>query len=116
MSQLSWQRVHPKKKKKKALNALHSHCDLWHLTVNISKTKLVVFSRYQLIFKFGDEELATAVPDDYVYLGVTLNHNGNFKKAISKQVSQAKRAMFSLLSKVTKNRKTKTESSRGYSL
>ena len=88
----------------KALNALHSYCDLWHLTVNTSKTKVVVFSRGKIrnkpIFKFGDVELD--IVDDYVYLGVTFNYNGNFKKAISKQVSQAKRAMFSVVAKVKK--------------
>ena len=37
--------------------------------------------------------------DDYVYLGVTFNYNGSFKKAISKQITQARKAMFLLLQK-----------------
>ena len=39
-----------------------------------------------------------------VYLGVMFNNNGRFLKAISKQVSQARRALFSLLSKAVKLR------------
>ena len=68
----------------KALNALHSYCDLWHLTYNISKTKVVVSSRGKIrnkpIFNCGDEELA--IMDDYVYLGVSFNYNGYIKLCI----------------------------------
>ena len=39
------------------------------------------------------------VVDDYVYLGCTFNYNGNFHKAIAKQVSQAKKAYYSLMKK-----------------
>ncbi len=39
---------------------------------------------------------------DYVYLGIKFNYNGSFTKAIDKQLSQAKRAIHSL---ITKSRK-----------
>ena len=42
--------------------------------------------------------------NDYVYLGVSFNYNGRFDKTISKQVSQTRRALFSLLSKAVKLR------------
>ena len=88
----------------KSLNALFDYCTLWHLKVNTTKTKVVVFSRGKIrkrpAFTYAGDELD--VVDDFIYLGVTLNYNGRFKKAISKQVSQAKRAMFSVLSNIRK--------------
>ena len=85
----------------KALKAVHEYCSLWKLTVNTSKTKIVIFSKGKIRkypkFKFGDEYLD--VVDDYVYLGTTINYNGKFNKAINKQVNQAKRAMFALITK-----------------
>ena len=85
----------------KALQAVHEYCSLWKLTVNTSKTKIVIFSKGKVRkypkFKFGDEYLD--VVDDYVYLGTTINYNGKFNKAINKQVNQAKRAMFALITK-----------------
>ena len=80
---------------------MNDYCNTWNLTVNISKTKIVVFSRGKMrnipSFKFGKDNIE--VRDDFTYLGVVFNYNGKFKKAISKQVTQAKQAMFALLSK-----------------
>ena len=49
---------------------------------------------------FGSDTIS--VCDEYTYLGVVFNVNGNFKKAINKQVSQVKHAMFALLTKAAK--------------
>jgi hypothetical protein len=46
--------------------------------------------------------MCCTVVDDYVYLGTMFNYNGLFNKAIKKQVSQARRAMYKLLSKAKK--------------
>jgi len=84
-----------------ALTAVNEYCKLWHLTVNTTKTKIVIFSRGKVKkfpnFNFGDRILK--VVDDYIYLGTTFNFNGSFNKAIAKQVSQARRAMFNLITK-----------------
>ena len=81
-----------------ALNAVFEYCSSWKLTVNTSKTKVVIFSRGKLRnipdFTFGADNLE--VVDDYTYLGVTFNFNGKFKKAIDKQISAARRALFVL--------------------
>ena len=86
----------------KALDGLHEYCNMWSLKVNIDKTKIVIFSRGKIrkyrSFKFGDNTID--VVDDYVYLGTTFNYNGKFNKAKSKQVLQARKANYSLLSKV----------------
>ena len=85
----------------KALDALNEYCDSWALTVNISKTNVIIFSRGKVRkypkFYLGKNEIK--VVDDYVYLGVTFNYDGSFKKAIDKQITQARKAMFALLNK-----------------
>jgi hypothetical protein len=74
------------------------------LSVNSSKTKIVIFSRGKVRnkpnFYFGNDLIE--ICDDYTYLGVIFNYNGKFKKAINKQITQARKAMFALLTKVTK--------------
>ena len=88
----------------KALSAVYDYCNEWHLTVNTSKTKVVIFSKGKVrrhpIFRFGENTID--VVDDYVYLGCMFNYNNKFDKTKSKQINQANRAMFSLLSKVKK--------------
>ena len=80
----------------KALNAVSDYCSLWNLTVNTSKTKIVIFSRGKVRrypdFVFGTEKLD--VVDEYVYLGVKFNYNGNYKKMIAKQITQARKALY----------------------
>lgn len=84
-----------------ALKSVYDYCTIWKLTVNVTKTKIVVFSRGKVrnipVFKLGDKILE--VVDDYDYLGTTFNFNGSFNKAITKQVGQARRALFALLTK-----------------
>ena len=84
-----------------ALDALSQYCKKWFLHVNTSKTKVVVFSRGKIrkipIFKFQND--IVEVVDEYVYLGTTFNYNNKFRKAQVKQINQARRAMYSLLSK-----------------
>ena len=87
-----------------ALSAVHQYCELWKLSVNTSKTKVVIFFRGKVRkfpeFMFGAIKLD--VVDDYIYLGTTFNYNGSFSKAITKQVNQARRAMFTLICKAKK--------------
>ena len=86
------------------LNDLYMYCHEWELTVNTSKTNIVVFSKGKVrnlpTLLFGEEPIAAQ--HTYTYLGILFNYNGNFKNAMRKQISQAKRAMFSLLSKARK--------------
>ena len=89
-----------------ALNATVMYCNQWHLTVNTSKTKVVIFSRGKIrnkpVFTFGENPLEIVF--DYTYLGTTFNYNNSYKRAISKQVHvvRAKRAMYSMLVKSRK--------------
>ena len=88
----------------KALDGLNNYCNKWALKVNIDKTKVVIFSKGKIrkhkSFAFGTNTVE--VVDDYVYLGTTFNYNGNFNKAMAKQVLQAKKSTFNVLTKVWK--------------
>ena len=84
-----------------ALNSVREYCDKNYLKLNLSKTKIIVFSRGKIRnipeFFYGEEHIE--VVDDYVYLGVKFNYNGCFTKAIEKQIDQARKAMFSMITK-----------------
>jgi hypothetical protein len=58
-----------------SLNSLHQYCEKWKLTVNISKTKIVIFSKRQPKntpkWTFGQENIE--VQEDYTYLGTIFN-------------------------------------------
>ena len=87
-----------------ALNAAFDYCQIWHLTVNTSKTKVIIFStgkvRSHPDFLFGQYKLY--VTNNYTYLGNSVNYNELFNKVIDKQVNQARRAMFNLTTKARK--------------
>ena len=89
-----------------ALDTLAAYCKLWDLTVNLSKTNVVIFSKGKITTKmprsgkFIFEGKEVKVVDDYTYLGVIFNYNGSFKKAIANQKAVALRAMQALLTKV----------------
>ena len=77
---------------------MYEFCSTWKLIVNTSKTKVVIFSKGKTrnipVFTFGANSLE--VVDDYTYLGIIFNFNNKFKKAIDKQLSAARRALFVL--------------------
>ena len=74
-----------------SLQSLYNYCESWTLSVNSSKTKIVIFSKGKVRnkpnFYFGNDQIE--ICDEYTYLGVIFNYNGKFKKAINKQISQA---------------------------
>ena len=83
-----------------ALNGLYDYYKAWSLSVNISKTKVVIFSNGKVRrfakFYLGEE---VDVVYDYVYLEVTFNYNGPYTKAMEKQINQARKAMLIVLEK-----------------
>ena len=84
-----------------ALDSVKNYCSANSLKINLTKTKVIIFARGKVRnlpeFFYGDEKVE--IVDDYIYLGVTFNYNGSFAKAIEKQISQARKAMFSMLTK-----------------
>ena len=77
----------------KALDAVFSYCNDWKLTVNTSKTKIVVFSYNRVndlpAFLFGHEILE--VVDSYIYLGTVFNYNGSFKKPLKNKSNKVEK-------------------------
>ena len=84
-----------------ALTAAEDYCKEWKLNVNLTKTKIVIFSKGKVTkhrdFTFNGE--LVEVVGEYLYLGVLFNYNGSFDKAIKHNIDKARRAMFSLLTK-----------------
>ena len=90
------------KELQKALDALEIYCKLWQLHVNLDKTKIFIFSRGKvskhITFLFGGNPVE--VVPEYVYLGVVMNYNNKFSKAIQKQILLARKALFVLNAKI----------------
>ena len=82
-----------------ALDTVHQYCTRYNLSVNINKTKIVVFSRGKVrnfpMFKYGSSTIE--VVSEYVYLGVTMMYSNKYAKAMKKQMDQARKAQFALL-------------------
>ena len=82
----------------KALDAVHDYCGMYKLTVNIKKTKIIVFSRGKVkrfpTFKYGKNTIE--VVSDYIYLGITMNFNNKFNKAIKKTKSRSESLIFNV--------------------
>ena len=87
-----------------ALDSVHEYSTLYNLTVNTSKTQIMVFSRGKVkgypISSYGDDIIE--VVSDYVYLCVTMNYNNEFVKTMTKQLDQGRKAQFSRLIKCRK--------------
>ena len=88
-----------------ALNKVYEYCMMFKLSVNTTKTKSIVFfSRGKVrripAFHYGTH--VVEVVSDYVYLGITMNYNNKYEKAIRKQLDQGRKAQFSLLVKANK--------------
>ena len=66
------------------LNKLESYCVKWNLTVNVKKTKIVIFNNGGHVykrFKFFFEGKIVEIVQDYCYLGIVFNASGTFKHA-----------------------------------
>ena len=93
---------HTKEGLQRGLNAVEEYCDKWQLNINTSKTKVCIFSSRKINpmntkFKYKGNELE--IVEDYKYLGVIFNYNGNFKKNSNSLITQAKKAMYTVISK-----------------
>ena len=84
-----------------ALCVFQTYCSTWKLTVNISKTKVLIFSRGKrhgnYRFTFDNTELE--IVKEYKYLGVFLTSSGSFNKTKTYLALQANKALFSLFRK-----------------
>ena len=87
-----------------AMHAASDYCVQWGLTINLTKTKVVIFSRGRVTtnyhFKFGVLDIETVY--SYEYLGVVFNYNGRLNSAINERITPARKAMFGLNSKAVR--------------
>ena len=82
------------------LNVLQSYCLDWGLTVNVSKTAVLVFNptgrllKESCTFKLGETSIPSA--REYCYLGITFTLSGSMKNTQSKLRQKGLRSYFSL--------------------
>ena len=93
------------------LNSLSKYCAKWGLTVNISKTKIVIFRKSG---KTSNEERWSfqgqfiEIVSSFKYLGCVLSSNGTYTNCISTLVTSARRALFCLKKYINNNSETLT--------
>lgn len=82
-----------------ALNKLSDYCSKWQLTVNLSKTKVMIFNkgghnikRFGFTYKGQNVEIV----QQYCYLGIVFTSSGSFKAAGESLLDRARRALFKL--------------------
>ena len=80
------------------MDNLHEYCCKWNISVNITKTKSMVFKsgnrREHLNLQYDGSPLETV--NTFTYLGMTLSSNGKFYQAQKALAEQATKALFSL--------------------
>ena len=84
------------------MSVFEKYCIDWKLNVNVTKTKVVIFSKRKFTrninFKLFNEILE--IKDSYVYLGLLFKYNGNFAQARKKLIDQAQKALYALNKKI----------------
>ena len=81
------------------LDSLWEYCLKWGLTVNIDKTKIVVFRKGGKLkandrWNYGGEIID--IVSSFKYLGCTLSTQGSFTQCISDLINSGRRALFGL--------------------
>ena len=88
------------------ISAFEKYCKKWNLTVNVDKTKIVIFKKGRTLnvdSTFTYSGINIAVVNTFNYLGIVFTSNGSFYNAIKTLTSKATRAMGQLLA-VTKHK------------
>ena len=81
------------------LNKIENYCTTWNLTVNINKTKVIIFNKGGHSFKkysftYGTE--VVEITQSYCYLGIWFSSCGSFNLAIKHIYDKALKAFFKL--------------------
>ena len=87
-----------------SLNSMAEYCKDWELSINVTKTHVMTFSRGEIRKRntFSFERIVLVKSDSYKYLGIIFNYNGKFRVAKQDLLLRGKRAMFSLTTKARK--------------
>ena len=82
-----------------ALNNLSVYCEKWDISVNVRKTKIVVFRKKQklsdqFVWRYRNQEIE--VVPSFKYLGLLFANNGSFSSNSNEAINSARRALFEL--------------------
>ena len=94
------------------LNNLSDYCKKWGITVNVSKTKIVIFCKGGKVRedeKWYYNDVLLEIVKSFKYVGCDITSAGSFKNCISNLVSSARRALFSLRQNLNRNIETLPE-------
>ena len=85
-----------------AVNQFEKYCEEMQLTVNTTKTKVIIFTNKRNIQQstFTFQSKALDVVTDYKYLGIYFAKNGSLTLAKKQVTEQANKALFSLLKRI----------------
>ena len=85
-----------------SLDKLCEYCRKWDLKVNLAETKCVVFSRgrCKLDSKFVFDKKEVEYANSFKYLGVSIDHRGNFSPTMKDLSTKATNAIFALKQEV----------------
>ena len=81
------------------LNILHNYCQRWKLTVNVAKTKIIVFRKGGQLprnLRFIYNGLNIEIVEKFSYLGIVLTSGGSFSNCQTTLAGQAQKAVFAL--------------------
>jgi sorting nexin-29 len=83
---------------RKALKGLEQYCSQWDLTINVKKTKTMIFSKGKArkVGKFTINGREVERVDHFNYLGVKFSYNGKFQNTMKHNIEKAKNALFKL--------------------
>ena len=84
-----------------ALDSFFIYCTQWNLTVNVNKTKILVFSKGpapKISFKYNNNVIE--IVKDFNYLGIIFSRSGSFCKAKKHLATQAQKAMYGVIKKI----------------
>jgi len=80
------------------LDLLHKFSQMWALTVNLAKTKIMIFQKRHknLNQQFFLNMTALEHTKNYTYLGLNISSTGNFNKAANDLREKARRAFYAI--------------------
>jgi hypothetical protein len=85
----------------KCLDSFHTYCKNWKLSINYSKTKVIVFGTNRPgNYSFNINGQAIETVSTYKYLGVLFSSSGSFLSCRKHLVVQANKAMHQILLKI----------------
>lgn len=82
----------------RCVDKLNDYCIKWSLTVNIAKTKIIVFNKSGKVLKdtFYYDNNVLVNSNEYEYLGIIFKPSGSFSSAIDHLYRKARTAIFSI--------------------